>query len=249
MQLGKLRSVIAAMLERDISEFQLADGTDLLNLAINNAQRVAQNSHDFERSKVLVDLVIDEVAGGDLDTAYLHGGSAEDDVVEINTIMEIGVWNSVNTDICARPWVTYDELKVRIKAQSGDLYDPEFRYPSDATATSMASRAGFVVRGNSLFLASPGTAGTTQTIGLYVSRYFGDVPDGEEYGDFENWLMKKGGTWLQWQTIIELNHLNKHFVYRQEGNLPPPEKMAAAAWDALLKADCYQFNKLPEGHL
>lgn len=31
--------------------------------------------------------------------------------------------------------------------------------------------------------------------------------------------------YLQWGAIVHLNHLFKHFVFRQEGNLPPPEKL------------------------
>lgn len=44
--------------------------------------------------------------------------------------------------------------------------------------------------------------------------------------------------YLQWGAIVQLNHLFKHFVFRQEGNLPPPEKLrdeglqAFKDWDA-----------------
>lgn len=237
------------MLNRTVDEFILDDGVDLLNEAINNAQRVAQNAHDFERSKVLVDLVIDEVAGGDLDNAYLHGGDVEADAVEIITIMEIGTWNDANTDICELSWLSYDESKQRNRSGAGSEYDPETRYPGDDTTLRRYHSPYFIVRGGTVLLASPGTSGTEQTIGLYVCKYFGDMPDPDENPEYENWLMKKGGVWLMWQAIVELNHINKHFVFRQEGNLMPPEKRAAEAWDALIKADTYQFNKMPEGHL
>ena len=52
------------------------------------------------------------------------------------------------------------------------------------------------------------------------------------------WLNQRG-PYLLWAGIVEVNHLVKEFVFRQEGNLPPPEKLAEIAletfrqWDSL----------------
>ena len=51
------------------------------------------------------------------------------------------------------------------------------------------------------------------------------------------WL-SYGAQFLQWGAIVQLNHLYKRYVFRQEGNLPPPEKLrdeglqSFIAWDA-----------------
>lgn len=42
---------------------------------------------------------------------------------------------------------------------------------------------------------------------------------------------------LMWRALLEMNFLWEQFVFRQEGALAPPEKQAAAAWQALLDWD------------
>lgn len=52
-----------------------------------------------------------------------------------------------------------------------------------------------------------------------------------------DFLLTYGFEFLMWRAIIEGNHLFEQFVFRQEGALQPPEKQAAAAWQALLDWD------------
>ena len=52
-----------------------------------------------------------------------------------------------------------------------------------------------------------------------------------------------GAQYLQWAAIVELNHLFKHFVYRQEGNLPPPEKLRDEALEKFVMWDAYRFEQ------
>lgn len=56
------------------------------------------------------------------------------------------------------------------------------------------------------------------------------------------WL-KHGAQYLQWQTIVHLNHLFKGFVFRQEGNLPPPEALAQRGLQALKDWDVFKFEQ------
>lgn len=51
-----------------------------------------------------------------------------------------------------------------------------------------------------------------------------------------------GSQYLQWAVIIQLNHLFKSYVFRQEGNLPPPEKLAAEGLDAFREWDTGRFE-------
>lgn len=237
------------MLNREVSDF-LENDVDLLQVAIHNSRRLAENEHDFECAKVLVDLDIDGVSGGDLADCVLHTDNNES--VEVKTIIEIGTWDSDDFDIVPLEWLTYDEFRARRSALDEADYDPEIRYP--ANATSASNRRGnptFIIRGGKIFRVGVGTAGETETIGLYVCRYFPSVLsiDPDDYSSYEDYLLSKGGNYLQWQTIVELNHLNKHFVFRQEGNLMPPEKHAERALEALKLQDNFQFAKLPAGHL
>ena len=53
----------------------IVNNTDILAVALNNAQQNAQKLHDFEYSKALVDIEVDLLVGTDLSTAVLHGTS------------------------------------------------------------------------------------------------------------------------------------------------------------------------------
>lgn len=52
-----------------------------------------------------------------------------------------------------------------------------------------------------------------------------------------NFFIEHGFEWLMWQMIIELNHLSKQFVFRQEGNLGPPTQQVQNSWDDLVGWD------------
>lgn len=52
----------------------------------------------------------------------------------------------------------------------------------------------------------------------------------------------KGAQYLQWATIVQLNHLFKQFLPRQEGNLPPPQTLADAGLQNLITWDIYKYE-------
>lgn len=56
------------------------------------------------------------------------------------------------------------------------------------------------------------------------------------------WLTK-GSQYLLWAGIVEVNHLAKEFVFRQEGNLPPPEKLAEAALENFRQWDTFKYEQ------
>ena len=56
------------------------------------------------------------------------------------------------------------------------------------------------------------------------------------------WL-SKGSQYLLWAGIVEVNHLCKEFVFRQEGNLPPPEKMAEEALEVFRQWDTFKYEQ------
>lgn len=53
-------------------------------------------------------------------------------------------------------------------------------------------------------------------------------------------MLEEGFEYLQWATIVEVNHLLQTFTPRTEGTLPPPTRSRDAAWDALMVADSYK---------
>src|SRR5580765_2931389 len=56
------------------------------------------------------------------------------------------------------------------------------------------------------------------------------------------WL-SKGSQYLLWAGIVEVNHLCKEFVFRQEGNLPPPQDMADSALETFRQWDSFRYEQ------
>ena len=56
------------------------------------------------------------------------------------------------------------------------------------------------------------------------------------------WLTK-GSQYLLWGGLVEANHLAKEFVFRQEGNLPPPEKLRDSALEMFTQWDTFKYEQ------
>jgi hypothetical protein len=56
------------------------------------------------------------------------------------------------------------------------------------------------------------------------------------------WLTK-GSQYLLWAGLVEVNHMAKEFVFRQEGNLPPPEKLRDGALETFKLWDSFKFEQ------
>jgi hypothetical protein len=56
------------------------------------------------------------------------------------------------------------------------------------------------------------------------------------------WLTK-GAQYLLWAGIVEVNHMAKEFVFRQEGNLPPPEKLRDDALETFKLWDSFKYEQ------
>jgi hypothetical protein len=56
------------------------------------------------------------------------------------------------------------------------------------------------------------------------------------------WLTK-GCQYLLWAGIVEVNHMAKEFVFRQEGNLPPPEKLRDDALETFKMWDSFKYEQ------
>jgi hypothetical protein len=65
------------------------------------------------------------------------------------------------------------------------------------------------------------------------------VPDPSSVSDI--WTTR-GSQYLQWAAIVHLNHYYKAFVFRQEGNLPPPQTLADAGLEALKSWDIFRYE-------
>ena len=97
-------------------------------------------------------------------------------------------------------------------APMADLGQPVLVNYAEMVATTMVPGGAYVPHGT----------WTATAEGVIVV----EMMPGSDTSDI--WLTK-GAQYLMWAGIVEINHLAKEFVFRQEGNLPPPEKLAETA--------------------
>jgi hypothetical protein len=67
-----------------------------------------------------------------------------------------------------------------------------------------------------------------------------EVTNGSALTDI--WL-KHGAQYLLWAGVTQVNHLCKEFVFRQEGNLPPPEKLAEVSLENFRQWDAFKYEQ------
>ena len=108
-----------------------------------------------------------------------------------------------------------------------DLGTPVLTNYMSMAGTAMVPGGAYVMHGSWTATASAGIAVVEMMPGSDTS----DV-----------WLTK-GSQYLLWAGIVEINHLAKEFVFRQEGNLPPPEKLAETALETFRQWDSFKYEQ------
>lgn len=238
MTLKEIINAVAAYFEVAPTDFTIND-VDLGLVALNQVRQNAEQQNDFNFTRKLLSVSVDGVTGGSLDTAvdYVTGES-----LDIKTIVDVGVFD---TDGNLRPveWTTVGDSLNRERLDN-PMYVP--RVPTDAQAEcGPIGQQRFLFSGNNVFYF-PKTANTTFTLGIEAYTFSADWLDEDLDDDCTDegdpWL-KRGSMYLQWATIIHLNQLKKTFVFRQEGNLPPPQALADLALSSLITSDNFKLEQ------
>jgi len=207
-------------------------------IAANQVRRNTELNHDYEFQRKLVTLTVDGVTGGSLDNAVLYGTAT---TVVIKTIVEMGLFDE---DANLRPveWTTVAESMER---QRGDNPGENPRYPTDAWYVSgPEGQARFTIANNTVY-RFPKDEDNDFSIGMEVYVWNDDwtASDVEDEAGTTNVWTREGGEYLMWGTVVHLNHLFKEFVYRQEGNLPSPEKLRDTALENFKEWDSHKYEQ------
>ena len=110
--------------------------------------------------------------------------------------------------------------------------DPYIRYPDDDVTET---RPVYLVTDGDKFRIMPEQDTTVILEGnKWMTPYTAD--------NDTDFLLQNGFDFMQWQTVIEMNHLTQTYVPRQEGSLSPPEKLRNEAWGALVGHDEYRYE-------
>lgn len=167
--------------------------------------------------------------------------SATNDWSEVKQIIDVGVFDT-DGNLLPVTWTTVAESMERQRKVT--RFEP--RYPNDAevrNAPGTASRVNF--SGNHVYLfPQPLEEGDPVTLGLecYTFRNDWTADDLGASVTGDEWT-NHGAQFLLWGTIVHLNHRFKNFVFRQEGNLPPPTELRNEGLDAFIQWDGHKYEQ------
>lgn len=238
MTLATLKAVCAAYHKKATADLTV-NAVDLFLVAVNNARKAAERLHNFEHTRVSATLVVDGVTGGALSGLLLTPLGVYSGLKEITSASRLHANGSYVPLNFTRADIV-NENERSLLTQDNSYYDD--RYPSDASFLSSSSDVSLVQRGGSIYFYPriSGAAGTTTEVTIEGFGWLRDyVASDLSSSSATDFFVEHGFDFLQWATIIELNHYFKTFVPRQEGNLSAPEQRKEEAWRSLLLWDSY----------
>ena len=237
--ISKLRKVVAAYLQVPAGDLSVEidpnthETVDLLITAANNAKRFAQNRFDWESELAFVYVDTDAVGAGVWSSA---NRVANDDEVKVKQPQTFYLKQS-DTDYYVP---LYHHTKKHGAVQAKEWLDATpisgRRYLSDAVPSRYARRNRYsdlqevYILGSGFELQPP----TTVVTRVYMDAYLW-FPDYTDDADTDELFLEKGFEFMQWATIVELNHHFQTFIPQQEGNLPPPVKARDTALEGLVE--------------
>lgn len=238
--LASLKTICAAMLDIPEASFTV-NSLDLFLVAANNARKKAEKVHNFENTRVVLDVTISDGTGGDLDTATVVQGIATNGVKEVI---------SVSTNRSAQGYypLAFSRADIpmeadRYRGELGWNNEYDLRYPSDRDVLLCRDLQTIIQRGRKIFIYPD--VGTLSTAVVFRLEAYGWL---ENYGSIglvtepEDFIVEHGSEYLQWSIVSQLNFVFKNFVLRQEGTIASPEKQADEALQALILWDSYMVD-------
>jgi hypothetical protein len=202
----------------------------------------AELGNDFNFTRKLLSLSVDGATGGSLDDAIEYGG---DPLVtfSVKTIVDVGIFDSAG-NLSPVPWTTTED-SLNLQRDQNPYIVP--RYPTDGQVlAAMYGTRRITFTGDKVFYF-PKVSPLTIPLGIEAYTFTPDWTEDDlddlnptHYNAVWN---QRGSEYLMWQTIIHLNHVHKHFVFRQEGNLPPPEKLSDTALANLVTWDNFKYQQ------
>lgn len=233
MTLAEIKGAVAAYLHRTVAELSVG-GVDLALVAMNQVRMQAELNHNFGFNRKLVTVTVDGVTGGSLSTAVEFGTVTP---VKVKSLVDVGILDALG-NLSPINWTV---VEASLNTQRSDArFLP--RYPTDGQAVS-APIGGqrFYFSGDKIYVF-PVAANTTFTLQMWVYAFTTDWTNADSTTNI--WTLE-GSQYIQWASIIHVNHLVKDFVFRQEGNLLPqsPQTLADLGLANIITWDIFKFEQ------
>lgn len=239
MTLDEIEGGIAAYLNKSREDLTV-NSVDLGLMAMNQVRQLAELSNNFEFKRALATVVVDGVTGGSLEDAVLYGTTTK---VGIKGIVDVGIFDDEG-NLRGIDWTTVGDSLNISRSDNAVIAVP--RYPTDGEARSSLSGGSRITFSGSQIMVFPFAQGYTYTLGIEAYIFTNDwtqddlTTSSQTLGTPWN---TQGSQFLLFGSIVHLNNLYKEFVFRQEGNLPPPKDLRDESLSALIAWDVYKYEQ------
>lgn len=239
MTLKEIKGAIAAYLNKETEDLTV-NSVDLGLMAMNQVRQQAELNNNFEFKRGLATVTVDGVTGGSLENAVLFGTNT---VVGIKSLVDVGLFDDEG-NFRGVEWTTVGDSLERARSDNVAFTVP--RYPTDGEARSSLEGGGRLTFSNSQIMVFPFAPGYTYTVGIEAYLFTPDWTetdlnvDSQTFGSPWN---TQGSQFLMFGSIVHLNNLYKQFVFRQEGNLPPPKDLRDEALASLISWDVFKYEQ------
>lgn len=241
MNVGQIKTRIANLFHKTIADCTVAS-EDMIVSAMNSAKLLAEQTHDFEGAKALVQITISSSQGAALSTATLLGTATP---ALVRSILNVSVLGEDGVSLSPIDFRKRDSVMAELrKINRVDRFDPTDRYLDESESYIKLGTREVMQWGSQIMLRPMLESGS---VTLVMEAYV-NMPDYTVHTDLANaantytdFFTDFGHNYLVWQTVIELNHYWKTFVYREEGNLTSPDKLAEKYLAQLINWDIYNI--------
>lgn len=169
MTLYEIKQAVANILGTTVASLTV-DGTDMFLVAANQVRKDAEQNHDFEFQRRLVDVSVSSVTGGTLSSATTHVGGTP---TNIKTIIEVGLYDADNN---LRPveWTNVAESLERQREDDRFRVTPPYLTDDQVEQSKPPGVGRFEFVNDSVFRWPRTTTAQTYTLGMEVYAYAAD---------------------------------------------------------------------------
>lgn len=239
MTLREIKGAIAGYLNKETEQLKV-NSVDLGLMAMNQVRQQAELNNNFEFARKLVTATVDGVTGGSLDDAVFYG---TDIGATVKSVIDIGLFDDAG-NLRGIRWTTVGDSLNITRSDNTPLGLP--RYPTDGQSVSTMQGMSRITLSGTQIMVFPKEPGQSYNLGIEAYVLMDDWTEADLSNDQQiigaPWVTV-GSQFLLFGSIVHLNHLYKEFVFRQEGNLPPPEKLRDENLEALKTWDIFRYDQ------
>jgi hypothetical protein len=235
MTLGDLKKKLAKFTQRDIIDYDVSGGVNLITEALEEARLSAERLYNWRSNRVQAKVVVQPTTGGLLSAAVINGTATAVDIKSVES-----AWQMVDGER-VRPLYIQTAKGAAVREKRVFRQYQYSRAPSDRDIVGLNYAAysnQLVINGDRVTL----TEANTEAVDILMDVQAWMTSYRLASDSATDWMMKYGHDYMFYYALSNLNWFTKDFVSRQEGGIGPPDRMVAQKLAELREWDAFSIE-------